>query len=176
MRHGGGATVRDFQRYAGLDLLPRLLVRGGRLDAGVARSVVEARTQIGPAIAAQAAERGGPVVAATLEPLLDRLASTDDPAEWQRLALEYWDVVVDGADSIVYRLMFNSLRAAYEPAVPALAALLTEEVGAVEPYRLLAAALAAGDPGTARAAAERLLTPTAQALLGALASLEEDDR
>src|SRR6187455_3288888 len=32
VRHGGSTTVRDFRRYAGLDLLPRLLVRGGVLD------------------------------------------------------------------------------------------------------------------------------------------------
>jgi GntR family transcriptional regulator, transcriptional repressor for pyruvate dehydrogenase complex len=29
VRHGGATTVRDFRRYAGLDLLPSLLVRGG---------------------------------------------------------------------------------------------------------------------------------------------------
>ena len=30
VRHGGSTTVRDFQRYAGLDLLPRMLVRDCR--------------------------------------------------------------------------------------------------------------------------------------------------
>mgnify|MGYP006146079119 CR=1 FL=1 len=34
------------------------------------------------------------------------------------------DQVVDAADSIVFRLMFNSLRAAYEPALEALDAYL----------------------------------------------------
>src|SRR3989337_1285403 len=43
VRHGGATTVRDFRRAAGLDLLPRLLVRRGALDLGVARSVLEAR-------------------------------------------------------------------------------------------------------------------------------------
>src|ERR671916_2733391 len=43
VRHGGATTVRDFKRYAGLDLLPRLLVRRGELDPDVARSVLEAR-------------------------------------------------------------------------------------------------------------------------------------
>ena len=38
VRHGGATTVRDFRRYAGLDLLPRLLVRRGELDPAVARS------------------------------------------------------------------------------------------------------------------------------------------
>src|SRR6187399_3743270 len=38
VRHGGATTVRDFRRYAGMDLLPRLLVRRGKLDASDARS------------------------------------------------------------------------------------------------------------------------------------------
>ena len=42
--------------------------------------------------------------------------------ERQLHALEFWDQVVDAADSLVFRLMFNSLRAAYEPALEALAA------------------------------------------------------
>ena len=32
VRHGGSTTVRDFRTSAGLDLLPRLLVRDGELD------------------------------------------------------------------------------------------------------------------------------------------------
>src|SRR3954449_12510637 len=32
VRHGGSTTVRDYKRFAGLDLLPRLLVRRGELD------------------------------------------------------------------------------------------------------------------------------------------------
>ena len=55
-------------------------------------------------------------------------------------ALEFWDQVVDAADSMVFRLMFNSLRAAYEPALEALAPLMAEEVGQVDAYRVLTAA------------------------------------
>lgn len=173
VRHGGTTTVRDFRRSAGLDLLPRLLVREGRLDTAIARSIVEARAQIGPAIAALAAERGGPATAAALTPVLDALSLTDDSAAWQSGVLDFWDVVVDAADSLVYRLMFNSLRAAYEPAVTALAALLADEVGQLEPFRLLTAAIGAGDPDTARAAAARVLDPTASALMRTLNDLQD---
>lgn len=175
VRHGGATTVRDFKRYAGLDLLPKLLVRGGQLDAAIVRSVVEARAEVGPGIAALAAERGGPGLAAALDAVVGDLQTTDDAIAWQRLALDYWDLLVDGADSLVFRLMYNSLRTAYEPALPALATVLADEVGQVEPYRLLAAAIRAGDPATARAAATRVLTPTASSLLGALATLEAGD-
>src|SRR4051794_25360016 len=171
VRHGGGTPLKDLPRPAGLDLLPRLLVRRGKLDASVARSVLEARLAIGPAVAALAAVRGGPVLAAALTETLDRLAATNDDVERQVHALEFWDRVVDAADSMVFRLMFNSLRAAYEPALVALAPLMAEEVGQVDAYRVLTAALGRGDPDTARAAADRVLRPATESLLAALAAL-----
>ncbi len=174
VRHGGATTVRDFARSAGLDLLPRLLVRRGQLDTAVARSVLEARLAVGPAVAALAAERGGTGLAAALADTLDLLAATDDDVERQRHALAFWDAVVAGADSLVFQLMFNSLRAAYEPALEALAPLMAEEVGQVGAYRLLAAAIGAGDPDTARAAADRVLRPATASLVAALAALEDD--
>jgi GntR family transcriptional repressor for pyruvate dehydrogenase complex len=177
VRHGGATTVRDFRRYAGLDLLPRLLVRRGELDPEVARSVLEARLAIGPAVAALAAQRGGPVLAAALTDVLDALAESeagpDGDVARQVHALEFWDQVVDAADSLVFRLMFNSLRAAYEPALEALAPLMAEEVGQVDAYRLLTAAIGAGDPDTARAAADRVLRPATESLLSALNALKE---
>ena len=173
VRHGGSTTVRDFRRHAGLDLLPRLLVRGGALDGAVARSILEARLVVGPGVAALAAQRGGPALVATLTEVVDALATTDDDVERQVQALAFWDVVVDAADSLTFRLMFNSLRAAYEPALEALAPLMAEEVGQVGAYRVLTAAIGEGDPDTARAAADRVLRPATTSLLHALASLDE---
>jgi DNA-binding FadR family transcriptional regulator len=172
VRQGGATTVRDFRRSAGLDLLPRLLVRRGGLDPQVARSVLEARRAGGPAVAALAAGRCGPPLEAALQPVLDRLGGTDDHVERQLCALEFWDLVVDGADSLVFRLMFNSLRAAYLPALEVLAPLMAEEVGQVDAYRLLTAAIGSGDPDTARAAADRVLRPATESLMVALADLE----
>ncbi len=174
VRHGGATTVRDFRRAAGLDLLPRLLVRGGRLDAAIGRSIIEARAEVGPGIAALAAERGGPALAAALDDLITDLVATEDSVRWQQLTLDYWDLLVDGADSLVFRLMYNSLRVAYEPALPALASVLAGEVGQVEPYRVLVAAIRAGDAPTARAAAARVLSPAAEALLAAFDAIEAD--
>ncbi len=179
VRHGGATTVRDFKRYAGLDLLPQLLVRKGTLDADVARSILEARLAVGPAVAALAAARGGPTLAAVLSDTVDALAAVDDgptaDVERQLHALEFWDQVVDAADSLVFRLMFNSLRAAYEPAIEALAAAMAEEVGQVTAYRVLTSAIGAGDPDTARVAAERVLRPATDNLIAALAALNAEE-
>lgn len=173
VRHGGATTVRDFRRYAGLDLLPRLLVRRGELDPRVARSILEARLVVGPGVAALAAERGGPTLEVLLTEAVDALGATDGDVQRQLHALAFWDHVVDAADSMVFRLMFNSLRAAYEPALEALAPVMAEEVGQVGAYRLLTAAIGAGDAETARAAADRVLRPATTSLLTALEALEE---
>jgi DNA-binding FadR family transcriptional regulator len=140
----------------------------------VARSILEARHLVGPKIAELAAQRPGTDAAvARLRELAAALRATTDPVTRQRLALEYWDVVVDAADSIVFRLMFNSLRAAYEPTLDALATLMAEEVDQPERYDALAAALAERDADRARVAAEELLGPATRSLVAAIDLLEE---
>ena len=175
VRHGGATTVREFRRYAGLDLLPRLLVRNGEIDPAVGRGVLEARLAIGPTVAAMAAgRRRTPDLAALAAAVADLDAATD-PLARQHAALAFWDVVTDAADSVVFRLMFNSLRLAYEPAIPALAPLMEAEVGNLAGYRALSEAITSGDEDTARAAADDLLRPATTAILAVLAALDDPD-
>ena len=157
VRHGDVTTVRDFRRHAGLDLLPRLLFRNGVLDTSVVCSMLEARLRNGPKVAELAAERHGPELAGLLEDSLHTLAAEEDPIEWQRDVLKFWDHVVDGAGSIVFRLMYNAFRAAYEPALAALATTVTAEVKRPNAYRRLADAICSGDTSGAKNAAHDLL-------------------
>jgi DNA-binding FadR family transcriptional regulator len=173
VRQGDATTVRDFRRHAGLDLLPRLLLRAGELDVTVARSILEARLHNGPKVAELAAERHGPEVPALLGDSLRMLEAETDPVERHRHAMTFWDHVVDGADSIVFRLMYNTLRAAYEPALPALATIMQAEVGRPDAYRALTDAIAQRDPARARQAAHDLLEPATSTLITAMSSLEE---
>jgi len=173
VRQGDATTVRDYRRHASLDLLPRLLLPRGELDPDVARSVLEARLLIGPKVAALAAERAGTRIGNALRETVNGLENDPDPVVRQRHALVFWDHIVDGADSIVFRLMFNSLRASYEPAIAALATVMEAEVGQVETYRALTDAIVRGDSAGARRAAEDLLTPATEALLAAIRKLEE---
>ena len=69
--------------------------------------------------------------------------------------------------------MYNTLRATYEPALPALATVMADEVGRPEAYRSLADAIVAGDPASARQAAKELLEPATTALLAAIENLED---
>ena len=172
VRHGDATTVRDFRRHAGLDLLPRLLIRDGQLDVSVVRSILETRLHNGPKVAQLAAERGGATTADSLSAAVDALASETEPIARQRHALTFWDLVVDGADSIALRLMYNTLRATYEPALPALAVMMAGEVSSVDGYRDIVAAIRASDPAAAENAARDLLKPATDSLLAALDDLE----
>ncbi|KUI41997.1 GntR family transcriptional regulator [Mycobacterium sp. IS-1590] len=173
VRQGDATTVRDFRRHAGLDLLPRLLVRAGELDLSVVRSILETRLHNGPKVAELAAQRSGPELGDALDQTLRDLADADDPVAQQLHALSFWDHIVDGADSIAFRLMYNTLRATYEPALPALASVMAAEVGRPQAYRELADAITAGDPSRSRRAAQDLLEPATAALLDALDNLKD---
>lgn len=173
VRQGDTTRVRDFRRTAGLDLLPRLLFAAGDLDLLVVRSIMEARQVIGPKVAELAAGRNGTTTAGHLDECVDLLRAADDPVERQRHALAFWEHVVDGADSITFRLMFNSLRAAYEPALGAMSVVLAGEVEQVDAYRGLAEAIRAGDAARARARADALLQTGHDLMAAALDHLKE---
>jgi DNA-binding FadR family transcriptional regulator len=173
VRQGGVTTVRDFRHHAGLDLLPRLLFRDGKLDVSVVRSILEARLRNGPKVAELAAERHGPELAELLGKSLRALQTEDDVLEWQLQTLKFWDHVVDGAGSIVYRLMYNAFRAAYKPALDVVGAAMGAEVKCPDAYRELADAICSGDPAGAKRSAEEVLELANTTLLAALEGLGE---
>lgn len=171
VRQGDGTTVADFRRTAGPELLTHLLVRDGGLDPAVARSIVEVRAMLGPGAARLAAQRADARVADELDELTDRLGAAPDAIARQRIALAWWDRLVDATDNVALRLLFNALRAAYEPALPALAPVLDAEAARVGAYQQVTAAIREGDREGAEAAADTLLRPGTAAVLAALDAL-----
>lgn len=179
VRQGGSSTVRDFRQHAGLDLLPHLLVRNGTLDPAVARSIVDARLAIGPALTRLSARRAPSAPAALRAALREAtvaVGATEDPVERQVAALAFWDVVVDLADSLVFRLLFNNLRQAYEPTLEVLAPLLGIEIENQAGYEAVRDAVLAGDESAAVDAATALLRPASELLATLLAELEGASR
>lgn len=167
VRQGGDTTVRDFRRHASLDLLPQLLLRDGKLDWAVAESLLQARLRNGPKVAELAAERHDPQLAEALGASLRELEAEPDPAEWQRRSLNFWDAVVDGAGSIVFRLMYNAFRAAYEPVLPVLTAAMDPAFMRRDDYRRLAEAICAGDAAAAEKIAHEVIEQANAALTNA---------
>jgi len=172
VRQGGATVVNDYRAQGGLGLLPHLLIGEGGIDLQVARSVLEARLEIGPIVARFAAERSGAALAPALDAAYDALVAAPDAVTRQRAAIAYWDAVVDGADSIAFRLMYNELRAAYEPALETLADVMDSEVTRFNAYAAISAAIVSGNPVKAKRAAENLLRTATESLLSIIENLE----
>ncbi|MFC9789674.1 FadR/GntR family transcriptional regulator [Rhodococcus sp. NPDC127528] len=175
VRQGDATSVRDFRRQAGPELLSQLLVRDGRPDWTVARSVLEARRLIGAQVARLAAARATAETAPALRSAVESLADAEDPVAMQVAALAFWEHVVDTADSIAFRLVFNSLRNAYEPTMNAVAAVMVAEVGSTDRYRELAEAIASHDEDAAERAAATLLDLGSAALSTVIDQLQRQE-
>lgn len=175
IRHGGSTVVRDFRRTAGPELLPLLLFdREGALDLTVARSIIEARSELGPPVAAAAAQRASPDDIAALHGVVEAMRASDDVAVLQRLAMSFWDLLVDTSGNLVHRLLFNALRRAYEPAMEALAAVMRREVSDVDGYANVVDAVAAADPAAAAAATRAIVERGAAAAVAVIDELLDD--
>ncbi|MFG2794874.1 FadR/GntR family transcriptional regulator [Streptomyces sp. NPDC048419] len=174
VRQGDATTVRDFRRTAGLNVLPRLLFSDGAIDLSVARSILEARLHVAPKVAELAARRKGPEAAVELRATATSLDDESDPVARQRRSMALWGQITDAADSVTFRLMFNSLRAAYEPLLGALAHVMAAEVERTEALDALIDAIADGDPERARSCAENLLRPVTESLIDIIQQLEEE--
>ena len=176
INQGEPTRALDYRRSAGLDLLPRLLFgAGGTLEVEVARSIIEMRALIGPEVARLAATRSRAEMLPELETVVAEMGATEDLGLLARLDLDFWDLLIDAADNIAYRLAFNSLRETYEPMATSLSAVLAGELTDIDARRTIAAAIGAADGQAAEAAARTLLARGSLAITEALAALTGGD-
>jgi DNA-binding FadR family transcriptional regulator len=173
VRHGGTSQVLDYRASAGLDLLADLIVApSGEFDPRVVRAIIEMRSALAPDIARRAAERGGADDAEALTGVTTRMAARrGDLAALQDLAVEFWSQLVDAADNLAYRLAYNSMRATYDQCRELLTHVLADELGDVERYRAIAAAVQAHDAELAAQLARQLVERGELAVKHALAQL-----
>jgi GntR family transcriptional regulator, transcriptional repressor for pyruvate dehydrogenase complex len=171
VRQGDATTVRDYHRTAGPDLLPRLLLRHGAPDLGVARGILEVRFALIPDVARRCAARRSDAVASRLRDLVGRMEDqAGDLAALQHTAHELTSALVDGSDNVVYRLLFNALEAAYLPAMDVLTGVLVDEVTDVAGHDELVTAVEARDAAKAAAVARRVV---GQGTTAAMAAIDE---
>jgi GntR family transcriptional regulator, transcriptional repressor for pyruvate dehydrogenase complex len=176
VRQGEATTVRDYQRSAGLDLLPRLLTTGGIPDLAVVRSILEVRLTLAPDVARRCAQRRDDEVVARLHAHLASLEdAAGDPGQAQLLVHQLWDAIVDGSGNLVYRLLFNALQAAYLPTMELLTHALAEELGDLAGYRGLVEAIDRQDAAHAAAIARRVVGRGTAGATALLAQLEDAD-
>ena len=150
---GGATRVRDWRRHGGLELLLGLDHVPPGLE--IERAVMEMRASIGADAARRAATRATAVQRAELEARAEMLAAEADLDVRNSIYEALWDLVIDAADNLAYRLALNTLvsQAAVSLDAPAVAAEISD-AGAV---RALAAAIAAGRADDAFSLARELL-------------------
>jgi GntR family transcriptional regulator, transcriptional repressor for pyruvate dehydrogenase complex len=174
-RHGGGTTVLDYRRSAGLDLLSRLLVSPtGEPDLSVARSIMEMRAALAPDIARLCALRADAELCRMLREIVEdmRRVGPEQLDRLQVLSLELWELLVTGADNIAYRLAFNTLRLTYEQIRGVLVIALADELRAIDECARLVAAIDAHDGELARRCAAAIVERGTRGVLTAIELVE----
>ena len=154
---GGATRVRDWRHDGGLDLLLALAATGDvPPELELERAGLEMRASIGADVARRAAQRATAAQRADVVARAEALAAHDDlearNAEYERM----WDVLVDAAGNVAYRLALNTLMAGQHVLVLDAPTVATELADA-EAIRALAHAVADRDPETARTRAADLL-------------------
>jgi GntR family transcriptional repressor for pyruvate dehydrogenase complex len=150
---GGSTRVRDWRRHGGLELLLEL----DELPAGleIARAVMEMRASVGADAARRCAARAGAVTRAELEARAEMLAAEDDLEARNTIYEAFWDLIIDGADNLAYRLALNTLVSGRQVAVDARR--VAAELRDPDDIRALAAAIAGRDEAAAHERARELL-------------------
>lgn len=174
---GESTRVLDYKHSASLDLLPRLLFdTNGEADVAVARSILEMRLSIGADVARLAASRAVDQHHLELERVVRAMSETQDLTVLAELDLEFWDILVDAADNVAYRLAFNSLRSTYEPLAETLSPLLADELSDTGEHLAIVKAVKKANQSGAEAAARRLLSKGAAAMHEVFASADSKTR
>jgi GntR family transcriptional repressor for pyruvate dehydrogenase complex len=155
--HGGATRVRDWRRHGGLELLLELDELPAGLD--LERAIMEMRASVGADAARRCASRATAVVRAELEARAEMLAAETELGARNTIYEAFWDLIIDGADNLAYRLALNTLVAGRQVSVDARR--VAAEIDDPEAIRALAAAVAAGHPDDAHARARGLLERSA---------------
>ena len=138
--HGGATKVRDWRaaRRARAAAGARRAARG----AGIERAVMEMRASVGADAARRAATRATAVQRAELEARAEMLAAEHDLDVRNTLYEAFWDLIIDAADNLAYRLALNTLQAGRQVSVDARR--VAAELNDPQAIRALAAAIASG--------------------------------
>ena len=150
---GGATRVRDWRHHGGLELL----LEGELPEALQARrAAMEMRACVGADAARRCAARAGVARKAQITAQAAQLAALDDLATRNAVYEVIWDLIVDGADNIAYRLALTTLLAR-EDIAPVGAEDVRAELEDAAAITELVAAIAAGDEEDALAQARELL-------------------
>jgi GntR family transcriptional regulator, transcriptional repressor for pyruvate dehydrogenase complex len=150
---GGATRVRDWRRHGGLELL----LEGEVPDTLEApRAAMEMRACIGADAARRCADRASAVLRAQIRARAEQLAAIDDLDARNAHYEVLWDLIVDGADNIAYRLALTTL-VERQNIASLKAGAVARELEDAEAIKVLARAIAYGEEDKAHEWARELL-------------------
>ena len=152
---GGATRVRDWRRHGGLELLLDLAEGDAPEALHVPRAAMEMRASIGADAARRCAERADAVIKAQLLARVEQFAAVEELAARNAHYEVLWDLIVEGADNLAYRLALTSLLRQRAASIEAQA--VAREIEDVPAVRALARTIAAGEADAAFASARELL-------------------
>lgn len=150
---GGATRVRDWRHHGGLELL---LEGDVPEELNAPRAAMEMRAAIGADAARLAARRADPAMRALIVARAEQLAAVTDLDARNAHYEVLWDLVVDAADNIAYRLALTTLVERQRVALVD-AGTVAAELRDTDAIRALAAAIAEGRSDDAHALARELL-------------------
>lgn len=154
---GGATRVRDWRRHGGLELLLDVAADGDAPEAlHVPRAAMEMRACIGADAARLCAQRGDAATRAQITARAEQLAAVEDLEARNAHYEVLWDLIVDGADNIAYRLALTTL-VAHQKIASVKADAVHAELEDVDAIRALATAIQDQDGDRAHAVARQLL-------------------
>jgi GntR family transcriptional repressor for pyruvate dehydrogenase complex len=150
---GGATRVRDWRHHGGLELL----LEGDVPESlNASRAAMEMRACVGADAARRCAQRAGAALRAQLRARGEQLAAVDDLGARNAHYEVLWDLIVDGADNIAYRLALTTL-VARQRIASLTADAVAGELADAAAIRALIDAIADGEDATAHSLARDLL-------------------
>lgn len=154
---GGGTKVLDYRKSAGLDVLALMADHAhvGPSSMGLWLAVHEMRLAIAADVARLCALRGSPELKAEIVQISQEMSEIGEGPQLFQLELRFWDLVLEGADNVAYRLAFNSLlRGIFSPRIGDVAQVASVQEIKQSGFRAsIAKAIFNGDPVAAENAA-----------------------
>jgi len=113
VRHGSAMSVLDWRSHGGLDVIAHLIFGAGVLDAQVLKDLLIARGLVVKEFAALAAVNRNSQQAQRLVELADKLQSAETLKVFRELDFEFFDLLAESTQNIVFKLIMNTVRSLY---------------------------------------------------------------
>ena len=171
---GGKTKVLNFKKTGGLELLAAMMVKeGGLINTGVARSVLEMRNALAPDAARLCAKRCNDELASQLDDIVTEMTNhKKDLQMLQKLALVFWQTIIQGSENVGYQLAFNSLDMTYGQVLEHFTLVLQEEFESIHAYQTISNAISHGNEEEAMVAAKKLVSMGKEVMESVLSEID----